>query len=626
MKFAHWFVTLALVASAPAARAGENGALLSGYTMTSWTLADGVPIGPGYAVAQDSEGYLWLGTTGGAVRFDGARLMPGGTYYPGALPRSDVRALTWSRGTLWIGFGRAGNGTTVGALRNGVLTRVSDGSAPQAATIAVLEDQARRVWAVSNNALYRLRDGRWDVLRDGALGRSEVVSVREDRTGAIWIGTRQGVFRTRDGDTFQLVDDGIARETAEGSDGSLWTTDPVHGARRQGARAPLTGIEGWGNRLINDSQGNLWVGTTGQGLWRVRDGGKDTTPLIERATIQTGLSSNAVQSLLEDREGNIWVGTMLGLHSLTPQELTPLAAGALVRTILPDADGSVWVGTANGLMRFRDDGAGWRGRAVGAKWDIRSLGRDASGRAVAHTDHGFRRLVNGQLVDAIPTAASVPVSGEGTQPIVDAIFEAEDGTTWAGGPEGLSRIRDGVVEHLGEAEGLPAQRVMAITQSLDGFLWLAVDRGPLHTGRRAALVRVHPNDFGHAVRTRTAVAGYRIYDAGNGLTGVPLGTVTAARARDGSLWFAFGGNLTVVNPARVSQERGRAATTARIVGVTVDDRAAAIGAAGVLPARTRTVQFDYSALRLTAPRQSRVEVGGRLSHGPLQPRNPLFKQ
>ena len=153
MKFAHWFVTLALVASAPAARAGENGALLSGYTMTSWTLADGVPIGPVYAVAQDSEGYLWLGTTGGAVRFDGARFMPWSTIYPGALPRSDVRALTWSRGTLWIGFGRAGNGTTVGALRNGVLTRVSDGSAPQAATIAALEDQARRVWAVSKKAL-----------------------------------------------------------------------------------------------------------------------------------------------------------------------------------------------------------------------------------------------------------------------------------------------------------------------------------------------------------------------------------------------------------------------------------------------------------------------------------------
>ena len=109
-------------------------------------------------------------------------------------------------------------------------------------------------------------------------------------------------------------------------------TDPAHGARRQGARAPLTGIDGRGMRLLHDSRGNLWVATTGQGLWRVRDTANAHAPLVERATTQTGLSSNAVQPLLEDREGNIWVGTMLGLHSLTPQELTPLASGALVQS------------------------------------------------------------------------------------------------------------------------------------------------------------------------------------------------------------------------------------------------------------------------------------------------------
>src|SRR5688500_14698261 len=102
-------------------------------------------------------------------------------------------------------------------------------------------------------------------------------------------------------------------------------------------------------RLLHDSRGNLWVATTGQGVWRVRDA--TTAPLIERLTTQTGLSSNVVQSILEDREGNVWVGTMLGLHNLTPQQLTPLAPEALVQAILPDTDGSVWVGTANGVLQ-----------------------------------------------------------------------------------------------------------------------------------------------------------------------------------------------------------------------------------------------------------------------------------
>ena len=89
-------LTIACRRSTAGAR-GRPGALLSGYTMTSWTLADGMPIGPVYAMAQDAEGYLWLGTTGGVVRFDGARFTPWNAIYPGPLPRGDVQALAWSR-------------------------------------------------------------------------------------------------------------------------------------------------------------------------------------------------------------------------------------------------------------------------------------------------------------------------------------------------------------------------------------------------------------------------------------------------------------------------------------------------------------------------------------------------
>jgi ligand-binding sensor domain-containing protein len=129
--------------------------------------------------------------------------------------------------------------------------------------------------------------------------------------------------------------------------------------------------------------------------------------------MQTGLSSDLIQTLLEDREGNIWVGTMLGLHSLTPQEVLPLASGALVRVILPEPDNSVWVGTASGLMHFRHDGGAWRGRTVGDRWDIRSLFRDARGQTWARTDHGLRLLAHGQLVEAAPPSAADPPCSDG---------------------------------------------------------------------------------------------------------------------------------------------------------------------------------------------------------------------
>jgi two-component sensor histidine kinase len=144
---------------------------------------------------------------------------------------------------------------------------------------------------------------------------------------------------------------------------------------------------------------------------------------------------------------------------------------------------------------------------------------------------------------------------------------------------------------------------MAITQSADGFLWLAVDRGRLHPGRRAALIRLHPPALDRR-GAKTALTGYTIYDAVDGLAGVALGTATAARAADGSLWFEIGGSLTVVDPRQVSDKQ-QPDIVAQIATARVDDRLVAPGSAGVLPAGTREVQIDYTALRLTAPGQIR---------------------
>src|SRR5206468_4479540 len=110
MRAATSFLIGLAIAVAPA-RADEPGSLLSGYTMTSWTTADGMPIGPVNAMVQDADGYLWLGTTGGIQRFDGARFTPWDALSPAHLPHRDVLALALSRdGTFWIGFDRIANG------------------------------------------------------------------------------------------------------------------------------------------------------------------------------------------------------------------------------------------------------------------------------------------------------------------------------------------------------------------------------------------------------------------------------------------------------------------------------------------------------------------------------------
>ena len=665
---------LAAIASidAPVVLAQTQHGVLAGYTVTSWTLADGVPIGPINAIAQNADGYLWLGTTRGVVRFDGARFTPWEAISSTRLPDAEVLALSGSRNrTLWVGFARTAGRVSVAALRNGKIVTVSEGVAPHDSTTAVVEDRAGDVWAVSNGALHRLHRGRWDVVHSRPLGNAVVLGVREDANGTLWVGTRDGLFRRRDADRFELVGPGVVRDASESARGTLWITDPAHGARRYGAPPRSTNTDGRGMRLLHDARENLWVATTGQGLWRVRDTATTTTPLVERLTTQTGLSSDVVQSILEDREGNIWVGTMLGLHSLTPQQLTPLASDALVQTILPDPDGSVWVGTTTGVMQFHHDGGTWRGRRVSDQRDIQSLFRDARGRAWARTGQRLHTFLRGRLVEGPPATDVAPPCSNGammspagtvtgaaagrrviavnavpeqavairprcvtrdalwsagtgdtltvrrggqllasirlpsppamvSQRAIDTIFEDAQGTMWVGSTAGLWRIREGQAEHFGEREGLPAQRVMAMTQSADGFLWLAVDRGRLHPGRRAALIRLHPSDVDRHASTKTPLTGHKIYDAVNGLTGVALGAAAAARSTDGSLWFAIGGSLTVVDPREVAHEPPRE-TLAQIATATVDDRPVATASTNALAAGTRKVQIDYTALRLTAP-------------------------
>ena len=674
--------TSALLASAialigsPVALTGTQHQVLAGYTVTSWTLVDGVPVGPVNAIAQNADGYLWLGTTRGVVRFDGARFTPWNAIYATRLPDAEVLALSASRNrTLWVGFARIAGAVSVAALRNGKIVIVSEGVAPHDSTTAVLEDRAGDVWAVSGGRLHRLHRGRWDVMRILPLGDAVVLGVREDPSGTLWVGTRDGLFRRRDAERFELVAPGVVRDASESAGGTLWITDPAHGARRHGAAPHSTDPDGRGMRLLHDARENLWVATTGQGVWRVRDTATTSTPLVERLTTQGGLSSDVVQSILEDREGNIWVGTMLGLHSLTPQQLTPLASAALVQTILPDPDGSVWVGTTTGVMHFHNDSGTWRGRRVSDHGDILSLFRDARGHAWARTGAGVRAFVRGRLVEGSPPVDVAPPCSNGammsrsdtvtgaadrrqvitvraapettvsvgprcvtrdalwaagagdmltvrrgqdvlasirlpsppavvSQRAIDTIFEDAQGTMWAGSTSGLWRIREGKAERFGEHEGLPAERVMAVTQSADGFLWLAVDRGRLHPGRRAALVRLHPSDVDRHVSAKVPLTGYRIYDAVNGLAGVALGTAAAARSTDGSLWFAIGGSLTVVDPRHVTREPPRA-MLAQIATAIVNERPVAPDSTRVLPAGTRKVQIDYTALRLTAPGQIR---------------------
>ena len=191
-----------------------------------------------------------------------------------------------------------------------------------------------------------------------------------------------GIHAERTRRSFERISTHVSWGLTEDATGRIWTTDIAHGYRRidEPASAQHSGA---GYRVMFDREGYLWVATYGTGLWRVSVDEPADRRLVYRAGLKTGLSSDAIQVLLEDRDGNIWVGTSGGLHRLTRRRLTPLEDVGYTLAVAPDSQGGMWVGTARVFFAFattRDDGARRRSSRSGRTLKpVRRLSGDAVG-------------------------------------------------------------------------------------------------------------------------------------------------------------------------------------------------------------------------------------------------------
>ena len=197
----------------------------------------------------------------------------------------------------------------------------------------MVEDGAGDIWVGHLGGLFRHSSGRWRKWTAEGLEQPEVHSLTVDDRGRLLVGTRHAIVRSaltritsasRCSTARPDRDDPVA-DISLNSGGSVWRTDRVHGVRGHVGRGqPAVPPEmARGQRLLRDRAGTLWVGTGGQGLWRVSERA-DGRLFVEQSTVTTGLLGNGVVSLFEDREGNIWAGTLDGLNRLTRYVATPI--------------------------------------------------------------------------------------------------------------------------------------------------------------------------------------------------------------------------------------------------------------------------------------------------------------
>ncbi|HSF44112.1 MAG TPA: two-component regulator propeller domain-containing protein [Thermoanaerobaculia bacterium] len=512
-------VAAALLA-APAALALDPGRPLRDFGLDTWRTDDGLPQSTVPSIAQTPDGFLWVATQPGLVRFDGVRFTPkippgwpassgfitllsglAGDLWIGAneglvrfregaftvwsarqssLPSDRIQALSLDGdGTLWIGTAR---GELVRFDGRRFEVRTAEHGLPRGAITALARDREGRLWIGTDAGLAVLDRGEIRAFAGGLPGE-RIQTLLADRRGDLWIGTRNGLVRWSGGRiTTWTQEDGLpgdsVRALLEDGWGALWIGTQGGLARLHGGRLDtLTGIGGLPNdfviSLFEDADGSLWFGTTAGGLYRLREN------VFTAASTGGGPAEEVVWSVAEDRQGSLWMGTNGGgLYRLQGGRWTVFTtrdglASDVVRPILEGRDGALWLGTYAGLSRYQDGRFQTFGRREGLSDDtVLSLAEDPDGTLWVGTTRGLNRLRGGRFTVYTREQGLVDES-------VFVLHRDRRGTLWAGTKSGLQTFREAEDRFVpvGEGTALARSPIYALHEDAEGTFWVGTNAG-----------------------------------------------------------------------------------------------------------------------------------------------------
>jgi len=466
----------------------DRGRKLEELHHTGWTYTEGAP-GEVHALAQTTDGYLWLGTATGLFRFDGIRFQPYTSQSGPAFPQRNVLSLfAVPDGGLWVGYWYGG----VSFIKDGTVTDYGTPEGlPARAVLAFARDRQGAIWiAAGQDGLARLEGSRWRTIGPdwGFAGLAYTVFV--DHVGTIWVGTPTSVASLREGGhRFQIAAEGLrrVRHIAEAPDGTLWMAELGYGVRP----VPLPGRRNVavfvGSQAITfDNQGSLWITSLGTGIRRVPypdrfqqlqshapSAWQFHNSEVQEFTQENALTSDYVTSVLHDREGNVWIGTSAGLDRFRQSPVVPLPLRPLsIRGDLPIPSLESFITSA---LTADDQGALWvsgMGPQVLLKIQQNRIATQLRDRPV---DAAYRDP-NGVFWLATPSSvfriADERLATIGSRPKA-ATYRYHPGEP-AG--QGLTARQ----LHLPTAGGIAVSlqsRVKAITQDRLGRLWISMESG-----------------------------------------------------------------------------------------------------------------------------------------------------
>ncbi len=599
----------------------------------SWSTEEGLPQASVHAILQSRDRFLWLATEGGAVRYDGVSFrIYNHASDPVIFPSNDVTSLAQDHaGNLWLG--------------------TADG---------LVED--------SDDTFQRFAEA------DG-LPASSILALSLDPGGHLLVQTEAGTAAS-DGHHFHPEDSAVNTRTLRGPDGTNWSWTPRlvrAGTSEWHVGQQLPGVRA--QALFIDRQGTGWIGTN-RGLVTVSPGQPNATPIKD-------LGANSILSLLEDAEGDMWVGTETsGLHALRPRKFRqqPGLEDEEISCGTTASDGSVWIGTReDGLRRIRVNSvdrpvtndaltspiilaiaAGhksdlWVGTPDGLNHIestgrvtrftssdglpddlIRSLLVAPDGTVWVGTRRGLAHLVDGRI-DAMTRA-----QGLGSD-LIGTLF-ARDGEVWAGTLTGVSVLTRSGIRNYGRPEGLTSNLITSFATDPAGHLWVATrdaglflfDRthfihlttpnlpdklfslltdpaGSLWLRSDRGILRVQTSSLLTCALTRQCQPAPSLFGTEDGLPSaelVPNGDPAAWPTPSGDLWFATRKGVAIASPAALPVNPLPPPVVIERFLVDSDEEPIHTSSPSI-PSGHARYTFDFAALSFVAPSkvlyQSRLE-------------------
>lgn len=457
-----------------------RGATNSAWFNRVWQTDEGLPDNAVVGIAQTPDGFLRVATQGGLVRFDGNQ-------FRGFVPITEVGALSGllhgltvdRRGRLWVVKDRG----ILACVENGRTTsHTLRRSSANARAVTPVEDADGTLWAAypaDGSRIVALRDGniRYYGTQDG-LPPGAAIQLVCDKLGQLWFATggQLGVFR--DGRFVVLGSISGVQCIVAAASGGVWICAGSRILKCSESGLVLAFADLRTSRTsinftvgLEDRSGNLWLGTSGQGLFRLED----------KLFIASPVSHREILSLAEDRDGNIWVGTRGGgLNRLSPKvvELEEIVSGPpfeAVRSVCQDRDGMLWAVARSGVVARRLE-SGWSVLGATNGWNIQdsmSVSPDPNGGVWIGTHYDGLFLWRDRVVTSY--TAQTGLAGN----FARSLFTSPNGDLWVGtaSADGLQRLSKGQLKRFDLPDG--SGLVRAMTMDAEGKLWVGTAAGNL---------------------------------------------------------------------------------------------------------------------------------------------------